>query len=60
MTREELKTALIQAGIYHPPYKKDHPLWREALREYIKHTKDTQVSLSCGACVNKIKRWLDK
>lgn len=60
MTRQEIKTALLQAGIYHPPYRKEHPLWKQALEEYIKDTKDNQVSLSCGTCVNKIKRWLEK
>ena len=60
MTREELKLALQVAGIYHPPYKKDDPLWIEAIEEYKKATGDYQVSLSCGSCYKKIKDWLER
>jgi hypothetical protein len=58
--KEELKNSLLTAGIYYPPYKKDHPLWKKALEEYIKSTGDQQVSLSCGSCINKIKTWLER
>jgi hypothetical protein len=60
MTRQELKTALIQAGIYHPPYRKEHPLWKQALEDYKLSTGDDQVSLSCGSCILKIKNWLER
>lgn len=60
MTRQELRLALQAAGIYHPPYKKDHPLWLQALEDYKKDTLDHEVSLNCGSCINKIKKWLEK
>jgi hypothetical protein len=58
--KEELKNSLLTAGIYYPPYQKDHPLWIKALEEYKKATGDQQVSLSCGSCINKIKNWLER
>jgi len=55
-----MREKLIQAGIYNHPIKKDHPLWAEALKAYKEATGDYSASLSCGSCVNKIKRWLEK
>ncbi|HNA14753.1 MAG TPA: hypothetical protein PKV24_21480, partial [Cyclobacteriaceae bacterium] len=60
VTKQELKLALQTAGIYNPPYAKNHPLWIEALERYKVETKDLEVSLSCGSCYNKIKNWLEK
>lgn len=59
MTRKEIQSALLVAGLYHAPGRKDHPLWIQALEMYKNETKDTDVSLGCGGCINKIKRWLE-
>lgn len=59
MTRKEIFQALLTSGAYHRP-KKDHPLWISALQEYKKDSGDERVSLSCGTCVVKIKKWLER
>jgi hypothetical protein len=57
---KELRDKLIQAAVFNQPIKRDHPLWIEALQAYRADTGDFNANLSCGSCVNKIKRWLEK
>ncbi len=60
VTRKELHTELLTSGKYHQPNKQHIPLWVEALELYKRETKDQEVSLACGGCVNKIKNWLER
>ncbi len=58
MTREELKTIMLQSGELER-FKKT-PNWEKAFEMYKGETKDYEVSVGCSGCFKKVKNWLNK
>lgn len=36
------------------------PLWQQAFDLYKTETGDKEVSMKCGMCYGKVKKWLEK
>jgi hypothetical protein len=53
--REEMRVKGLLAG-----RDNQDPLWKQAFDLYIAETGDKEVSMKCGMCYGKVKKWLEK
>jgi hypothetical protein len=59
MTRTELRDKMLISGELERPSPHNQN-WKDAFELYKKESGDYEVSTACGACYEKVKRWLTK
>lgn len=59
MTRKELHHQMQVSGNIERRGK-EIAEWKQAFDMYKRETGDTTVSIGCGSCFNKVKKWLER
>lgn len=57
--REQLREKMLISGDLAKP-NKNSQLWVQAFDLYKAQTGDYEVSMGCGSCFQKVKRWLEQ
>lgn len=57
MTREQLRDAMRVAGELER-LDPNNLHWQQAFEQYMIENPGDPVSLNCGGCFNKVKKWL--
>lgn len=58
MTKEELKTGLRNAGVYHR-FDSSNYWWKQAFKMWASET-GMKPDMGCSTCIRKVKEWIEK